>query len=336
MTYPEWIELLQTLLPNAVGLLVITGLLGAGVIAARTSPNEPPVDRHFVLLLSLCGVGAVFFAGVLMRLLPNLPPVGDLLTPVPVVLTLTGAWVLGLAVLLLRLAAGWLVLKSMWLRADIVRPGDPLEPLLRACARHVGLRELPAVAFSRRCRSPLAFGVIGPGVLLPASLRDAEAPALRDVITHEFAHVRRRDCHAQLLVQLAGSLLWWNPLYWMAAADLRLLREMVCDQIVVSGCASPRRYAALLVQFAARAPLPIGPAFAAVRMAERGSLHARIEWMLGDHTGYRARIPRLLPTTLTSKETVATMLFTIFVIISLDLLSVPLFAEMISDAAMPY
>ena len=336
MTYPDWIELLRALLPNAIGLLFITGLLGAGVIASRTSSKEPPVDRHFVLLLSLGGIGVVFLMGLLMRLLPNIQAVGDLITTEPVLLTLTGAWALGLTVLLLRLTVGWLVLQSLWLRAERVLPDDSLTPLLRSCAHHVGLRKLPKLAFSSRCRSPLAFGVGAPCVLLPASLRDADEHELRYVITHEFAHIRRRDCGAQLMVQLVGSLLWWNPLYWLAAADLRLLREMVCDQIVVTGCEHPNRYAALLVHFAERANLPFGPAFAAVRMAERGSLHARIDWMLGDHPGYRARIPRLLPTTMTSKETIAFTVFAIFFIVSLDILSVPLFAELIGDSVLPY
>ena len=336
MTYLECIHLLRAMLPNLMGLLFMMGLLGAGVIAVRTSPREQPVDRHFVLFLSVCGVGAVFLVGLLIRLVPNVKPVGDLITAEPVVLILAGAWALGLAVLLLRLTYGWVVLQGMWLFAPRVREGDPLWPVLRACARHVGLRRLPRVAFSRRCRSPLAFGVGNPCVLLPASLRDRPEHELRDVVTHEFAHVCRRDCGAQLLVQIVGSLLWWNPLYWMAAADLRLLREMVCDQIVVSGSARPDRYAALLVRFAERALLPFGPAFAAVRMAERGSLHARIDWLLSEHTGYRARIPRILPTSMTSGETLAFLVFAVVLLACFDAMSISFLEEMLNGSALAY
>lgn len=210
MTYLECIHQLRAMLPNLIGLLFMMGLLGAGVIAVRTSPREQPADRHFVLFLSVCGVGAVFLIGLLVRLLPNVKPVGDLITAEPVVLILAGAWALGLVVLLLRLTYGWIVLQSMWLFAPRVSEGDPLWPVLQTSARHVGLRRLPRVAFSRRCRSPLAFGVGNPCVLLPASLRDRPEHELRDVVTHEFAHVCCRDCGAQLLVQIVGSLLWWT------------------------------------------------------------------------------------------------------------------------------
>lgn len=147
MTYLECIHLLRTMLPNLIGLLIMMGLLGAGVIAVRTRPREQPVDRHFVLVLSVCGVGAVFLVGLLIRLLPNVRPVGELITAEPVVLILAAAWALGLAVLLLRLTYGWVVLQVMWLFTPRVCEGDPLWPVLLACAGHVGLRRLPPVAY---------------------------------------------------------------------------------------------------------------------------------------------------------------------------------------------
>lgn len=328
MSYTEWIDVLRVLLPNAIALLFITGVLGAGVLAVRTSPKDPPADRHFVLLLSLCGVSAVFVMGLLIRLLPNTKPVGDLLTSEPLLLGLAGAWLLGFMLVVTRLMIGWLALAGLQRRAEIVRDDDPIMPVLRQCARHLGLRTMPRVVFSRRCRSPLAVGIIAPRVILPAALREADETELRMVVIHEFAHIRRRDCLAQLLVQLIGSLLWWNPVYWIAAGDLRVLREMVCDEIVATGCPDAKRYAALLVHFAERAVFPFGPGFAAVRMAERSSLHVRIEWMLRERKGFLSHIPRIFPSTMTSRESVAFLLFAVFVAVCCDAMIMSMLEEL--------
>lgn len=318
MTYIEWIDLLRAMLPNLIGLLILTAVLGSALWAVHTSPGEPAADRHFVLLLSLGGVGAVFVFGVLLRAVPGVVPTGDLVTPRRVLAGLGIAWMLGLLVLVVRLALGWFAIACLRYAPSSSGPSPELVPLAGRCAGSVGLLTVPPVIFARRCSSPIATGIFSPAVILPASMRESGEEELRHVLTHEFAHVRRGDCHAELMVQLMGALLWWNPLYWMVARRVRVLREMVCDQIVAFECGAPERYAGLLVRLAVRAMLPFGSGFAAIRMADRGSLHARVDRLVHGTQADRARIPRIFPTTMTNAETIGFVLFAVFVIMAFD------------------
>lgn len=318
MTHIEWIDLLRAVLPDLIGLLILTAVMGSALWAVHTSPGEPAADRHFVLLVSLGGVGAVFGFGVLLRAIPGVVPTGDLITPQRVLAWLGIAWMLGLVVLVVRLALGWLAIACLRYAPSSSGPDPELVPLVRRCAGSVGLRARPPVIFARRCASPIATGIFHPAVILPASMRASDEQELRHVLTHEFAHVRRGDCRAELMVQSMGALLWWNPLYWMVARRVRVLREMVCDEIVAYECGGPERYAELLVRFAVRAMLPFGSGFAAIRMADTSSLHARVDRLVYGAEAERTRIPRVFPTTMTNSETIAFVLFAVFVIMAFD------------------
>lgn len=318
MTSFDWLDLLRVLLPNLIGLLIITGLLASAVVAVRTSAGEPAADRHFVLLVSLGGVGVVFLLAIALRLALGVPWAGDFATTGYVLLGLGLAWALGIVLLAARLFLGWVCVSLLRLSRSTLRAGPEHERIISACRGYVGLRRAPAVFFARRCRSPMAAGIFSPAVILPRAMADADARDLRLVLTHEFAHVRRHDCLAEMLTQCMGALLWWNPFYWMLAKDLRVLREMVCDRIVASGCDCPQRYAELLIQLAARSFLPITPGFATVRMAEHGTLRTRVEHIVHGTTICRPRLPRILPTSMTNLETFCFVLFAVFVMVGVD------------------
>ena len=69
--------------------------------------------------------------------------------------------------------------------------------------------------------SPALFGLRDPAILLPAEASGWTAERLRAVLAHEMAHVERRDCALELLVQFACALHWYNPLLWRAARQMR-------------------------------------------------------------------------------------------------------------------
>ena len=83
---------------------------------------------------------------------------------------------------------------------------------------------------------PLTWGIARPRVLLPAGTEAWPADRLEAVLTHELAHVRRRDCAWQLVAEAACALHWFNPLAWAAARRLRLESEHACDdQVLIAG-----------------------------------------------------------------------------------------------------
>ena len=99
-----------------------------------------------------------------------------------------------------------------------------------SCVKAFGFRRPPVIRCTTDSRAPLTYGVRRPVVLLPADLL-ADREALRMILTHELAHIRRRDCLRKLLFTLCLCVYWWNPVCWgmvlLANRDL----ELACDAL---------------------------------------------------------------------------------------------------------
>ena len=78
------------------------------------------------------------------------------------------------------------------------------------------------------------------------------------ILTHELAHIRRRDCLRKLLFTLCLCVYWWNPVCWgmvlLANRDL----ELACDALTLRYLGRDRRksYALILLELAARQAQP--------------------------------------------------------------------------------
>jgi HEAT repeat protein len=104
---------------------------------------------------------------------------------------------------------------------------------------------------------------------------------------HELAHIRRADCRAQLVTQLACALYWFNPLIWIAARHLRSERERACDDAVLRAGARPSTYASHLLDIAREVQPALKPS-AALAMARPSELEGRLLAVLAEA---RTRIP---------------------------------------------
>lgn len=99
--------------------------------------------------------------------------------------------------------------------------------------------------------SPMTLGVFRPKVLLPdKSYENAE---LNLLIRHELVHVKRKDVLFKLILLIALSLNWFNPLCYILSKHLDIWCEASCDEIVLqqsskSECIS---YGQLLLRCAA-------------------------------------------------------------------------------------
>ena len=153
-------------------------------------------------------------------------------------------------------AAGWLWFMGaafgfgMWLGALVPPRGfrDALfwerELLLEAAGTQpVGLRILPAG------QVPGAQGFMRPRVLLPdglaADLTDAEMGA---VLSHEVAHLRRRDPLIAGVVRAIVAIFWFHPLLWWIERRMLSERESACDEMVLGAGANAEAYAAGLAK----------------------------------------------------------------------------------------
>jgi len=91
---------------------------------------------------------------------------------------------------------------------------------------------------------PGVFGILRPVLLLPADIAGRLAPEqLRAILTHEAAHVHRRDNLTAFLHMLVEAAFWFHPLVWWIGTRLVDERERACDEEVLRNGAAPEVYA---------------------------------------------------------------------------------------------
>ncbi|HET8635784.1 MAG TPA: TonB family protein [Acidobacteriaceae bacterium] len=160
---------------------------------------------------------------------------------------LGGLWIAGavyyLARLLLQLAA---------LRR-LVRQSRPAIPGEFSAAGPTNI----SARFSTAVSTPFAAGWLKPLLLLPDDFTrrySTEEQIL--IVSHENAHMRRRDNICNLLARLIGCVFWFHPLFIVAQRCYRFDQEVACDALVLRQCRSHERqvYGHALVKSAARRP----------------------------------------------------------------------------------
>ncbi|MBQ1603374.1 MAG: M56 family metallopeptidase, partial [Oscillospiraceae bacterium] len=86
--------------------------------------------------------------------------------------------------------------------------------------------------------SPFILGVFRPRVYVPSGLAE---PQLSHVLSHERAHLARRDHWWKPLGFLLLSVYWFNPVLWLAYVLLCRDIELACDERVYRDMALPAR-----------------------------------------------------------------------------------------------
>jgi len=163
------------------------------------------------------------------------------------------------------LLLGWLAtvagLMAWWVRRSrsVVQTAARAFPasespgqLLDACRQQVGIKWRVRLKLSATASSPAVCGLWRPVILIPQQLADKlSALQLRAVLLHELSHIRRGDVwvhYAQTLLQICY---WWHPLFWLANAQIRRVREQAVDEAVVVAMGSEAEaYPATLVEVA--------------------------------------------------------------------------------------
>lgn len=178
------------------------------------------------------------------------------------------AFALGAALCALRLLLGWLRLRAILRRS---RPAP--EPLLRAA----GLPARIAVRIAGRSVRPFCCGLLRPHIVLPPDLAQPSPLSLM-VLRHEAAHLRAGDLRAQAIAALLQPLLFWQPLYWWLAGQLRFASELLADDVAAR--ASVSDYVRCMLTLAER-PEPRAAAPVAASVFHRPSeFYRRLQMLL--------------------------------------------------------
>ena len=117
-------------------------------------------------------------------------------------------WVVGAALCLLRLGAGWMRINRLRRRAT--HPAsDPLQRTFVRLVRHLGIQRTVRLALSSGVAVPTVIGWLRPVVIVPAcAVTGLSYEQLEAVLAHELAHIRRHDYVVNLLQSVVESLLF--------------------------------------------------------------------------------------------------------------------------------
>jgi len=264
VSYPLWLVVLLTLLVPAV-------------ISLPVLPAEP--------LIPLAARGAGVAEVVVAEGTPNPlaePQSRAIAQPILAIL-----WLLGTVVLL-----GWTATRTIFFRRTLKRAVRPAPAWLRrevaAVGRDLGLSRMPELCTTNARVTPMVWwSGARVRMLIPSFLlADPGGAALRAILAHELAHVRRRDHLMRWVEWLACSVFWWNPVAWWARYQLRVAEESCCDALaVVAGGSCPRISAQALLQVVANASEPAGfrpplPASAACGVGHTKALERRLRMIV--------------------------------------------------------
>src|SRR5688572_1505410 len=175
-------------------------------------------------------------------------------------------YVLGIAVLLIRLAAQRWSIARLTRRAPAVTDAV-WSALVADGARQLGIRRAVTVCRSLEHPMPMVLGTRRPSILIPAEADEWSSDRRRAVVLHELAHVARHDCLIQTLAAIATAIYWVHPGVWWAARRLRIEREHACDDRVLRAGAHAHDYAGHLLEIAYALRSDVAPALAVTMAA---------------------------------------------------------------------
>ncbi len=189
---------------------------------------------------------------------------------------IAAAWMAGVVVFSLRLLGGWIV--AARLRRRVQSAPVQWQQAFEHLRARLGIARPVRLLVSQMARVPAVIGVLRPVVLVPAAaLAGLPADQLEALLLHEFAHIRRYDPLVNALQSLVEALLFYHPAVWWISGQMRLEREICCDDAAIAITGDRETYARALAGIATAGHAPYRAALA----ASGGSLANRIARLLG-------------------------------------------------------
>ncbi len=151
-------------------------------------------------------------------------------------------------------------------------------------AGQFGIRRAPGIIVSLANIAPFVWWMSGRSVIVISkqATEKLNHRDLRLIITHEMAHIKRRDHWFRWLEWIALIGHWWNPVVWWVRHHLRVSEEVACDDLVLETAAPDvHQYANSLLNMAELLAAPaIRPPVVASAINSGGNLEKRLRMMI--------------------------------------------------------
>jgi bla regulator protein blaR1 len=199
-----------------------TSLNRANTLALLPSLNLPVNPRHFIPGQSLYNSISGF--------LPYISAI----------------YIAGLAINLLKFGGEW---NKIRLIKRSVIPAGQMQQFINTFSKKLDIKKYIQLKFSDLIDVPCMIGYFKPVILLPVSLATyLTACEIEAILLHELAHIKRNDYLINLLQQVAGIMLFFNPFVQLFNRIINQERENGCDDLVVEKTSKPLIYARALLK----------------------------------------------------------------------------------------
>jgi bla regulator protein blaR1 len=150
----------------------------------------------------------------------------------------------------LRLYLGWWSLRAV-LQRSCERPIPPaMHALVEQYHSLLGLKPVP-ILWSAEGKGPATLGIRNPVLVLPEwFLSQASEDELSSTLTHELAHIRRRDFFWNLVYELLIFPIAFHPAATLIKARIDQTRELACDETAAATMPTRAQYARSLLSIA--------------------------------------------------------------------------------------
>ncbi len=273
----------------SVGLLITFVLpFATAVHLYRSQISHPPLD-----IISLSAPAAAEtdparlpdHPDTALQATPFLPSVAQLRIE-PLLPWVVLFWLAGVLFFASRTGLGWMQLRKI--SRDVIEADDRWEVTIRRLSRRMRLDQTVRLVHSRRVDVPAVIGWISPVILMPFNaVSGLEPRQIETILAHELAHVRRHDYLVNLLQTAVETIFFYHPAVWWMSRQVRIERELCCDDIAVQICGDAVGYARALTRLEElRADVHI-----TALAATGGSLLNRIRRLIGRGPGRERLAP---------------------------------------------
>lgn len=201
---------------------------------------------------------------------------------------LTGVWITGVAVCVLRLVIGCIQVQKLRRMAADRLPKEWADRV-RELSERVGVRQKVRMLIVDRLDVPATIGTVRALILMPAcALARLSNDQLEALIAHELAHIKRYDYLVNLVQSFIEAVLFYHPAVWWISKQIRNEREHACDDIAVGAVGDALVYARALERLET---IRSSPAPSLAMAVNGGSVCDRIRRLIGLPTQTRQRLP---------------------------------------------
>ena len=161
-----------------------------------------------------------------------------------------GLWLAGMLIMLFRaiyiIAGG----AKLQVQCDELKDERILE-IVEKLRKSLKVNRKIKVAVSEYVTVPGVIGFFSPLLLLPVTLiTGVPDEALKAILAHELAHILRYDYLINFCQMVIEAVLFFNPAVWWISRQIRIEREVCCDNAGIASIGRRIRYAEVLIQWA--------------------------------------------------------------------------------------